>query len=301
MKSAPPTYPDGQAGQANTLIKYNNRLPVESEPKKGGLFGSRKKKVSSGLVSRDQVKELLFQSISSMPDQEAKMLRGIFALSNTTVRELMVPLSELMAVHISTPTDQVKSMVKNSNYQHLPVYEQRIDRLTGIVSLTDILYAHSEESELTSFIRPAHYVPETKLASDLLEDLRTAEDPVAIIIDEHGGCVGFISFFDIIELIVGTISHTQRRHNLQIEALGNGTWVIDARAPIDIVNEQLGIQVPKDRCDTIGGFILKLLGELPAQGVKINFDGIEFEVEEVFSYGITVLHAKKSNPPAIRK
>ena len=182
MKSAPPTYPDGQVGQANTLIKYNNRLPVESEPKKGGLFGSRKKKVSSGLVSRDQVKELLFQSISSMPDQEAKMLRGIFALSNTTVRELMVPLSELMAVHISTPTDQVKSMVKNSNYQHLPVYEQRIDRLTGIVSLTDILYAHSEESELTSFIRPAHYVPETKLASDLLEDLRTAEDPVAIII-----------------------------------------------------------------------------------------------------------------------
>ena len=118
MKSAPPTYPDGQVGQANTLIKYNNRLPVESEPKKGRLFGSRKKKAPSGLVSRDQVKELLFQSISSMPDQEAKMLRGIFALSNTTVRELMVPLSELMAVHISTPTDQVKSMVKNSNYQH---------------------------------------------------------------------------------------------------------------------------------------------------------------------------------------
>ena len=77
--------------------------------------------------------------------------------------------------------------------------------------------------------------------------------------------------------------------------------MIDARAPIDIVNMQLNVQIPKDRCDTIGGFILKLLGELPAQGVKIGFDGIEFEVEEVFSYGITVLHARKPVLPATKK
>ena len=302
MKSVPKSNFENQPSKSNALVTYDQPSPpVESQPKKEGMFGRRKKKEASNLVSREQVKELLFQSINSLPEQEARMLRGIFSLSATTVRELMVPLSELMAAHVTTPTEQVKLMVKDTNYQYLPVYEQRIDRLTGIVSITDILYAPSEETELTSFIRPSYYVPETKLASELLEDLRAAENPVAIIIDEHGGCVGFISFYDVVELIVGNITHTQHRHNLQVEALGNGTWVIDARAPIDIVNMQLGVQIPKDRCDTIGGFILKLLGELPAQGVKIGFDGIEFEVEEVFSYGITVLHARKPALPATKK
>ena len=82
---------------------------------------------------------------------------------------------------------------------------------------------------------------------------------------------------------------------LHAEALGNGLWSLDARTSIDVVNEELGANIPKDRCDTIGGFILMLLGRLPEQGEKIAYGGIEFTVEEVFGYGIAVLHATRVN------
>jgi CBS domain containing-hemolysin-like protein len=206
----------------------------------------------------------------------------------------MIPLSEMMAVHIATPTEQVKAMVHHSNYRYIPIYEERIDRLTGIVSIMDILYAPHGANELSTFVRTAYYVPETKLTGDLLEELRLAEEPVAVVIDEHGGCVGFIGLEDLLERIVGEIGYNHKRHTLHVEQLGNTSWALDARTPIETVNMTLGINIPKDRYDTIGGFMLKIIGRLPEQDEKVTFDAVEFTVAEVFGYGIAVIHANQT-------
>ena len=221
------------------------------------------------------------------------MLRGIFSLSTTTAREVMIPLSEIIAVHVETPIEQVKAIVRHSNYQYIPVYEERIDRLTGIVSISDVLYAPQKLNELNSLVRPAYYVPETKLTSDLLEELRIAEAPNAIVIDEHAGCVGFVTLEDIIEQIVGEIRYNHKRHTPPVELLDNGSWIVDARTSIDMINSSFGTNIKSDRCDTIGGLILSLFGRLPEQGEKIRHSGFEFSVEEVFSYGISVIHARQ--------
>jgi CBS domain containing-hemolysin-like protein len=276
------------------------RLPAQAKDI-GGKRGFFRKRKSKGGPEAEQIKQIVFENIDAMPENEARMLRGIFSLTRTTVREIMVPLSEMMAVHIATPTEQVKAMVHHSNYRYLPVYEERIDRLTGIVSIMDILYAVHESNELSSFVRTAYYVPETKPMGDLLEELRVAEEPVAIVIDEHGGCVGFVSLEDLLEQIVGEIGYHHKRHMLQVEQLGNNSWALDARAPIEIVNKALGTNIPKERYDTIGGFMLKIIGRLPEQGEKVAFDGIEFTVAEVFGYGIAIIHANQIQSKASSK
>ena len=293
----------GTTDKSDSLVVYPSRsqaLPSKATTvdERKGLF--RKRKRDTGPTS-EQIRKIFFENIDALSEIEARMLRGIFSLSATTVREVMIPLSEMMAVHIATPTEQVKAMVHHSSYQYIPVYEERIDRLTGIVNIMDILYAPHESNELSSFIRPAYYVPETKLTGDLLEELRIAEDPVAVIIDEHAGCVGFVTLEDILEQIVGEIGYNYKRHTLHVEPLDNGAWALDARTSIEIVNSSLGTNIPRDRCDTIGGFILKLFGRLPEQGEKISYDGIEFTIEEVFGYGIAVLHANRIKPVSLPK
>lgn len=273
--------------------KQTQTLPTPASPAKlerGGLFGKRKLK---GDPKAEQIKQIVLDNVSAFSEADARMLHGIFALSQTTAREIMIPLSEMVAVHIATPIEQAKAMVQHSNYQFVPVYEERIDRLTGIVSVMDILYAPQGTNELNPFIRPAYYTPETKLIGELLEELRLATEPVTIIIDEHGSCVGFIGLDDLLEQIVGEIRYSHKRQPLHVEALGNNSWTLDARTPIDVVNATLITNIPKDRSDTIGGFILKLIGRLPEQGEKVTYDTIEYTVDEVFDYGITVIHANK--------
>jgi len=264
--------------------------PVSTAKPERGLFRKRKLK---GDPKAEQIKQIVLDNVSAFSEADARMLHGIFALSQTTAREIMIPLSEMVAVHIATPIEQAKAMVQHSNYQFVPVYEERIDRLTGIVSIMDILYAPQGTNELNPFIRPAYYIPETKLIGELLEELRLATEPVTIVIDEHGSCVGFIGLDDLLEQIVGEIRYSHKRQPLHVEALGNNSWTLDARTPIDIVNTTLITNIPKDRSDTIGGFILKLIGRLPEQGEKVTYDTIEYTVDEVFDYGITVIHANK--------
>ena len=267
-------------------------LPALASPTKPerGLFGKRKLK---GDPKADQIKQIVLDNANAFSETDARMLHGIFSLAHITAREIMIPLSEMVAVHIATPIEQAKAMIQHSNYQFIPVYEERIDRLTGIVSVMDILYAPQGANELDPFIRPAYYIPETKLIGELLEELRLASEPVTIIIDEHGSCVGFIGLDDLLEQIVGEIRYSHKRQPLHVEALGNNSWTLDARTPIDIVNTTLVTNIPKDRSDTIGGFILKLIGRLPEQGEKVSYDTIEYTVDEVFDYGITVIHANK--------
>ena len=288
---------------SETTRKTTDSLVVANRPKqtlpapastakleRGRFFGKRKLR---GDPKAEQIKQIVLDNVSAFPESDARMLHGIFSLSLTTAREIMIPLSEMVAVHIATPVEQAKAMVQHSNYQFVPVYEERIDRLTGIVSVMDILYAPQGTNELNPFIRPAYYIPETKLIGELLEELRLATEPVTIIIDEHGSCVGFIGLDDLLEQIVGEIRYSHKRQPLHVEALGNNSWTLDARTPIDIVNTTLTTNIPKDRSDTIGGFILKLIGRLPEQGERVTYDTIEYTVDEVFDYGITVIHANK--------
>jgi len=265
-------------------------VPIDKKAMKSmQKLDKRKLRKKSG-PSREQIENIVMEWIDALPDLEARMLRGVFSLNRACAREIMIPLSEMLAVNVNTPTEQLKAMVREMDFSFIPVFEERIDRLTGIVSVMDILYAQQESEDLNSFMREAYYVPETKVIGELLEELRESEEPIALVIDEHGSCVGLVTLEDILEQIVGEIGFDGTNRIRHIEATGTNSWVIDARADIDIVNRELGLNIPKDRCDTIGGYLLKLFARLPAQGDKLEYEGKEFLISEVFDYGISEIH-----------
>ena len=259
-----------------------------------GFFGKRKRK--SG-PTEEHIKRVVFENLDAFPSNEVRMLRGVFSLSTTAVREVMIPLSELVAVHINTPTEQVKVMAESANYRFVPVFEERIDRLIGVIDVMEILYTPREYNDVSTFTRRLERVPETKPAGELLEEFCGSTEPVAAVIGEHAGCTGFVTLDDILELIVGEMRYNHKRHTPHAELVGNDHWSLDARTSIDVVNDELGVDIPKNRCDTIGGFILAQLGRLPERGEKVRYDNVEFIVEEVFGYGIISVQASRVDVP----
>ena len=261
-----------------------------------GFFGKRKRKRKSG-PTEEHIKRVVFENLDAFPSNEVRMLRGVFSLATTAVREVMIPLSELVAVHVNTPTEHVKAIAENANYRFVPVFEERIDRLIAVVDLMEILYAPREFNDVSTFVRRLDRVPETKPAGELLEEMRGSTEPVAAVIGEHAGCTGFVTLEDILELIVGEIRYNHKRLSPHAELLGTDHWSLDARTSIDVVNDELGTDIPKDRFDTIGGFILAQLGRLPERGEKIAYNNIEFMVEDVFGYGIISVQATRIKGP----
>ena len=271
----------------------------EDNAEEKGFFGKRKRK--SG-PTEEHIKRVLFENLDAFPSNEVRMLRGVFSLKTTAVREVMIPLSELVAVHVITPTERVKAMAESANYRFVPVFEERIDRLIGVVDITEILYTPREFNDVSTFVRRLERVPETKPAGELLEEMCNSTEPVAAVIGEHAGCTGFVTLEDILELIVGEIRYNHKRHSPHAELLGNDHWSLDARTSIDVVNDELGSDIPKNRYDTIGGFILAQLGRLPERGEKVVYDNIEFMVEDVFGYGIISVQATRiDNPRSAQK
>ena len=264
----------------------------DSEEK--GFFGKRKRK--SG-PTEEHIKRVVFENLDAFPSNDVRMLRGVFSLSTTAVREVMIPLSELVAVHINTPTEQVKAMAESANYRFVPVFEERIDTLIGVVDVMEILYTSREYNDVSTFTRRLERVPEAKPAGELLEEFCGSTEPVAAVIGEHAGCTGFVTLDDILELIVGEMRYNHKRHTPHAELVGNDHWSLDARTSIDVVNDELDVDIPKDRCDTIGGFILAQLGRLPERGEKVLYDNVEFMVEDVFGYGIISVQATRVDVP----
>lgn len=271
----------------DTLVVYDEH---EVNQQKRGFFGGLKRKAAP---SREQLGRLLLENIAAFPEKEAQLLRAVFSLTTRTTREVMVPLSEIVALTVASSSAEVRELYHEFNYRHIPIYNERIDWLLGIVNTVEVLATGQHFEELSSFVREAYYVPEVKPAMELLEELRQAEMPVAIVINEHGSCVGFVELIDILEKIVGDIAGNRKRDAPRVENLGKGAWRLDARAAIADVNLELGIRIATNQCDTIGGFILMLLGRLPRSGEKVSYEGFEFNIEDVFDFGISSIKAVK--------
>ena len=272
---------------SDALVVYDED---EVQEQKRRFFGGLKRKSTP---SREQLGKLLFENIEAFPEKEAQLLRAVFALTSRTTREVMVPLSEIVALTSASSSAEVRNLYHEFNYRYIPIYNERIDWLLGIISTVEVLATGQHFDELSPFVRDAYYVPEVKPAIELLEELRQSEMPVAIVINEHGSCVGFVELIDILEKIVGDIAGNKKREAPRVERLGKGAWRLDARASINDVNLELGTSIATNRCDTIGGFILMLLGRLPRTGEKVGYEGFEFNIEEVFDYGISSIRAVK--------
>lgn len=260
------------------------------EVQKRGFFKNSKRKPT---LSREQFGALLLENIGIFSEYEVQLLRSIFDLNICTTQEIMVPLAEITPLTVESTPSEVLQLCRSSSQRYVPVYSERIDQLLGIVDVIEVITGEQDMDNLSLFVKEVHYAPPLKPAIDLLMELRQSEIPVVIVVNEHGSCIGIVELMDIVERIIGEIAENRKRPTRHIEKLGKEDWRIDARMSIVDVNKALNTQIPTDQCNTIGGFILMLLGRLPQKGETIVYEDIEFNIDIVYKYGISRIRAMR--------
>ena len=236
----------------------------------------------SSFISEDEVKYLIREGRKSgvFEPSEEDLIHSVFRFTDTLVKEVMVPRTEIVAVEKSADIDSILRMMNEHGYSRLPVYNETIDNIIGIVYLKDILSLHmaNRPVQLSSVVRKPYIVPPNKNVSVLLKEMREKRIHLSLVGDEYGGTDGLVTMEDLIEEIVGDIRDEQEKELREIHEVSANRYVIDGRTDIGRVNEKLEVKLPEDEFETLGGFVLGLFGRLPAEGDQVRYENMLFTV-----------------------
>jgi putative hemolysin len=242
-------------------------------------------------VMRDEL-ALLIESEpqSDKPEisaDEREMIANVFELSEYKVGELMVPLSEVTALPEDVSVGEAALEIADKQHSRMPIYRSRLDDVVGIVHVFDILQAASGKTTapagakltVADLAHPPLYVPETMKASDLLVQLQSERQHLAIVVDEYGGAVGIVTIEDLLEIIVGEIDDEHDREPSSIKAERPGVWVVPARTAVGRLNLELGLGLPEsDSYETIAGLLIERLRHIPNKGETLALGPVALEI-----------------------
>jgi putative hemolysin len=226
---------------------------------------------------------------SGLEDDEKEMIRSIFDLRETQVKEVMTPRVDVVALELGAPYQEVISLITDEKYSRIPVYKESVDNIQGILHVMDLMGLREEEKRsdfrLSDYLREAYFVPRTKKIGELMREFRQKHIHMAIVVDEYGGTAGIITLEDILEEIVGEIHDEDETETLKIRKVEDGVYIVDPIISLSDLNEELGINLkPEDhdiQIDTLGGFILFVHGKVPEKGDVIRFKECTFEIMEM--------------------
>ncbi len=206
------------------------------------------------------------------PD-EREMIEGIFSFGDTVVREVMIPRVDIVALEAGASLDEALDAVISRGHSRIPVYEETIDRVIGILYAKDLLPSlrtGQRAIAITKLLRPPHFVPETMKVDALLKDLQTRKVHLAVVVDEYGGTAGLVTIEDLLEEIVGDIQDEYDVEEPSVQFVGAGELIADARVPIDDINDLTGLRLSSEDSDRIGGVVFERLGRVPEVGDEIH-------------------------------
>lgn len=228
---------------------------------------------------------------------ESDMLHAVFDFGELMVRQVMIPRTEITGVEADASLDEIIQVVTQSTYTKLPVYEDDLDLILGIVHVKDLLgvLARHEigQFNVRTLLREPLYVPETLPVNELLQKFRQHKVHIAIVMDEYGGTAGLITLEDLLEEIVGEVSDPFDVDLPEFESLEDGSYLIDGMALIEDVNHQLGLNLQDPHYDTIAGYVLGRLGRIPQVGDIVKEEGLQIEVETMDGLRIERLSMKR--------
>ena len=220
-----------------------------------------------------------------LEEHEVRMIRGVFQLDRTVVREIMVPRVDMIATDISTSIGEIANLMIKEGHSKVPIYKDETDQIKGIAHSMDILAQVSAsgqqtgtEGDLEAFLRPVFFVPESKTLEDLLTDFQDKRIQMAIVIDEYGGVSGLVTVEDLVEEIVGELHDEFDRRESVIRQVEKNEFYMDAGIDIDDLALTIGTSFAGNGFDTIGGFVLHELGKIPSPGDKFSYNNLSIEV-----------------------
>jgi CBS domain containing-hemolysin-like protein len=231
------------------------------------------------------------------PRDQRAILRRVFSLGDIEVQEVMVPRVDIIGVEHATPWSEVVDRVRSSQHARLPVYDDTLDQVIGILYAKDLLAAVIADEEpsagWTSLIRPASFIPESKAIDTQLRDFKAARTHIAIVVDEYGGTAGLLTIEDILEEIVGDIRDENDWEEPPIVAEENKRFWVSGRVTLDELSEALGEQFEDNDITTVGGLIFQRLGRVPRAGEALTIRGFRVVVERVVRRRIDRLYFER--------
>ena len=254
-------------------------------------------------LSEDELKQVLEAStISGTIDKtEHELIKSILEFTDTTVKEIMVPRPDVVALDISMPREVLVRKVIDEGYSRLPVYRDGIDNIIGIIYSKDLLslLEHRDLILLQDIIRPVFFVPESKKISQLLREFQQKKAHLAIVTDENGGTEGIITMEDIMEEIVGEIHDEYDEVSKTVEQSRDGSTIVDARLSVSDFNGQFAAQLPEaPDYETLAGFIQKVSGRLPETGETIPYHEFQFSILSKSARRIRQVRVTRAEPVA---
>lgn len=251
---------------------------------------------SSAQVTEEEIMTLVDagEEEGSIELEEKEMIYSIFQLDETLAREIMVPRIDVVALDIKASLDEALDSIISAGHSRIPVFEDSLDRIKGLLYAKDLLEVWREGREtadLASLLRPAVFFPESKRVSDLLHELQNHKVHLAIIIDEYGGTAGLVTIEDIVEEIVGEIfDEYDESTDEGYEVINETEYIFDGRYDLDDFNHMLNTELPDELGDTLGGFIYGHLGKVPEEGEVVETDRLRLEVIDVDDRRIRKVH-----------
>ena len=234
----------------------------------------------------------------SLDQRDREMLRSILRLDVTTAREIMVPRLDMMAVECSSSLVQVAEQMAQGGHSRIPVYEESLDHIVGIVHTREVLAALTSsepERSLRDLLNPAFFIPETKRLDELLEELQDKGVQMAIVVDEYGGTEGLVTLEDLLEEIVGEIEDEfSRTRESQLVHLPDGGVLVDAGVSTEDIEDLFSTRIESPDVDTVGGYVYQALGKIPSAGDVVETDHLRIEVVSILGRRLRKLRINRT-------
>ncbi len=221
--------------------------------------------------------------------EETSMIHGVFEFTDTVAKDVMVPRPDIVAVSKDISLNELIAVIKNEQFSRLPVYEENIDNILGVVHIKDLIDAFMDDRDrfrITDYLRQPFYVPETKKVNELFKDMQKEKNHMAIVLDEYGSTAGLVTLEDLVEEIMGDIQDEHDSEEPELLSVDANTVEINGSMRLEELNEELGLELKCPEAETVGGLIFTELDRVPVEGDHIELGDIQLTVVEMDGHRI---------------
>ena len=277
----------------------NEKPPSPSGSGTPGLVARIRRAFRGEPWSRDEIQTFI-ESEVELDAEEKSMLTGVLEVSETQVRDVMIPRSQMVVIDIEDDFEEMLATIVESGHSRFPVIGEDRDEVLGILLAKDLLrfFGSDDEVQIRKLLRPAAVIPESKRLNALLKEFRASHNHMAIVVDEYGGVAGLLTIEDVLEEIVGEIEDEHDDEEAEFirpdgDRNGKPSFAVRALTRVEDFNEYFECELDDEEYDTIGGLVMHELGRLPRRGEKVHFGGFEFAVIKADKRRIDALQVQR--------
>ena len=248
------------------------------------MFGGDPK-ASEPFITEEELRTMVGVSEEEgvLEDVEKEMIFNVFDFADAHVKDVMVQRVDIIAVDLEATYEEVLEIIKTEQFSRIPVYNQTIDDIVGVLNVKDLIMAEksSEAFKVSNYMREPYYTFEFKKIKELFSEMKKTRNHISVVLDEYGGTVGIVTIEDLIEEVFGDIEDEYDDYEKEIEVIKEDEYVVDGSARLDDISELIGVNMESEEFDSVGGLVIGELGRFPEQNEEVQLNNIRFVVEEI--------------------